>query len=78
MTTSQSWTQYDISSVDYFDQTLVLSTQHLPSLTDAQAFSVASDIATALGIPLGTEVTVNKTVWTQNEYVTDYSTGTFS
>jgi len=78
MSTSNTWTVYQISSVDYFDQTLLLSTQRLPHLTDAQAFAVASGIATALGIPLGSEVTVDKTDWTTDDYTTNYTTGTFS
>ena len=78
MSTSETWTEYAISSVDYWNNPLVLSTKSLSTLTDAEAFAVASDIATALGIPLGSEVAINKTVFTQVDYVTDYTTGTFS
>lgn len=78
MSTSENWTVYEISSVDYFDQTILLSTQRLSTLTDTQAFNAASGIATALGVSLGSEITINKLNMTQVEYTTNYSNGTFS
>lgn len=79
MSTSGTVTIYQISSVDDFDQELILTTQALPDLTDAQAFSVASGIATGLGVTLGgDELQISKTVTTTVDYTTDYTTGTFS
>jgi hypothetical protein len=78
MSSPQTWTTYTISSAEYWDNPLILSTQHTPSLTDVEAFSAASGIATALGVSLGIDVLIDKIVWTQNEYSTDYSTGVFS
>ena len=78
MSDSESWTVYFISSANYFDQPLELSTRHLPAVTDAEAFSIANAIVTALGGSLGSDVLVNKLEMTQVDYITDYANGTFS
>lgn len=78
MSTSQNWTIYQISSVSYFDQTIILDTRRLPSLTDAEVFSIASAIVTALSGTLGTDVYVMKDDWTDAYYTADYVNKTFS
>ena len=78
MSTSQSWTIYQISSVSYFDQNIVLDTRRISGLTDTEAFNIASYICTTFGGTFGSDVYVDKTDWTAVGYTTNYTAKTFS
>lgn len=78
MTSSSTWTIYQISSVSYFDQNIILDTRRISGLTDAEAFNIASNICTTFGGTFGSDVYVGKTDWTAVDYTTNYTAKTFS